>query len=429
VVIFFIHQNFPAQYVHVAAALAQNADNRVYFITQSPAQHQELAGVTKLIYKLDGPARAHGHPYTASLELAVRTGVAVADVCRVLRERGIVPDLIVGHCGWGETLFVKSVFAHTPLLSNFEFFYHAEGADVGFDSEFAPARADDAPRLQVRNTVNRLSYAGSDWGHTATAWQRSLFPLAMQAQLSIVHEGVNTRELRPDPDAWLKLARGNVVLTRRDEVITYAARNLEPYRGFHIFMRALPQILRRRPRAHVLIAGGDGVSYGEPPPHGSCFREMMLAEVGRGLDQERVHFLGHISYAAYRNLLQLSSVHVYLSYPFVLSWSFVEALSAGCLLLASATAPVLEVLRDGHNGLAVDFFSVTDICDRIDAALEHPDRMQALREAARATAIRDFDLETHIMPRWLELLSTLAAGRRPTEQPPSIGLATRLALR
>jgi glycosyltransferase involved in cell wall biosynthesis len=427
VIIFFIHQNFPAQYVHVAAALARNPDNRVYFITQSSSPH-ELAGVTKLIYKLDGAARAHGHPYTASLEVAVRTGMAVADVCRVLSERGIVPDLIVGHCGWGETLFVKSVFARTPLLSNFEFFYHAKGADVGFDPEFAPARADDSPRLQVRNTVNRLSYAGSDWGHTATAWQRSLFPLAMQAQLSVVHEGVNTRELRPDPGAWLKLARGNVVLTRKDEVITYAARNLEPYRGFHIFMRALPQILRRRPRAHVLIAGGDGVSYGEPPPRGGCFREMLLAEVGR-VDHERVHFLGHVPYEAYRNMLQLSSVHVYLSYPFVLSWSFIEALSAGCLLLASATAPVLEVLRDGENGLAVDFFAVSDICERIDQVFEHPDRMQTLREAARATAIRDFDLEGHIMPRWLELLSTLAAGRRPAEQPPSVGLATALGLR
>lgn len=426
-VVIFIHQNFPAQYVHVARHLAQDRRNRIFFITQ--AEHNELPGVIKLIYKPDHPPLLHCHPYTATFDVAVRTGIAVADVCRRLREQGVVPDLLVGHCGWGETLFVKNVFPGVPMLANFEYFYHPTGADVGFDSEFAPVAADDESRLQVRNSLNRLSFASCDWGHTATAWQRSLFPAAMQREISLVHEGVDTDRVRPDPQAWLKLAREGIVLSHSDEVITYVARNLEPYRGFHVFMRALPEILRRRPYAHVLIVGGDGISYGEPPARGGSYRQMLLEELGDRLDRSRVHFLGHVPHDVYVNVLQVSSVHVYFSYPFVLSWSFIEAMAAGCLVLASATAPVLEVLRDRHNGLTADFFSPSQMCDRIDEVLEHPDRMQALRDAARSTAVRDFDLRTHIMPRWLDLLTTLTDGRRPHEQPLSVGLATERRLR
>jgi glycosyltransferase involved in cell wall biosynthesis len=427
VVVIFIHQNFPAQYVHVARHLAQDPGNRVFFITQ--AEHNDLPGVVKLIYKPDRPPVLRCHPYTATFDVCVRTGIAVAAVCRDLRDRGIVPDLVVGHCGWGEMLFVKNVYPDVPVLSNFEYFYHATGADVGFDPEFAPSATDDSPRLQVRNALNRMSFASCDWGHTATAWQRSLFPASMQSEISLVHEGVDTQRVCPDASAWLKLAREDIVLTRSDEVITYVARNLEPYRGFHVFMRALPEILRRRPYAHVLIAGGDGISYGEPPPEGGSYRQLMLNELGDRLDRSRVHFLGHVPHDVYVNLLQVSSVHVYFSYPFVLSWSFIEAMAAGCLIVASATEPVLEVLRDRQNGLAVDFFSAAQLCERIDEALEHPDRMQAVRDAARETAVRDFDLETRLLPRWMDLLSTLASGRRPPREPPTEGLATRLGLR
>src|SRR5579863_6231523 len=218
--------------------------------------------------------------------------------------------------------------------------------------------AGDHARLKVRNSVNRLSFAESDWGHTATAWQRSLFPAAMQARITPLHEGIDTKRVEPDAAAWIKLARENVRLTRDDEVVTYVSRNLEPYRGFHVFMRALPEILRRRPRAHALIVGGDGLSYSDPPPYGGTYREMLLAEVGGRLDMDRVHFLGQVSYESYLNVLQVSAVHIHLTYPFVLSWSFLEAMSAGCAVIGSATAPVLEVLRDRENGLAVDFFAI-----------------------------------------------------------------------
>jgi glycosyltransferase involved in cell wall biosynthesis len=406
--------------------LASVPRNRVYFITQSG--NEPLPRVIKLVYQVETEVNSNGrsytgHSYTQVFDAAVRTGLAVAEVCRRLRNGGIVPDILIGHCGWGETLFVKEVFPDTPLLTNFEFFYHATGADVGFDPEFSPSHEDDALRLKVRNAVNRLSFASSDWGHTAMPWQRSLFPGDMQRSISLLHEGIDCSRACPDDGAWLRLARDDIVLTRKDEVITYVSRNLEPYRGFHVLMRALPEILRRRPKAHVLIAGGDGFSYGEAPPRGGSYRALLTAELGSKLDLGRVHFLGRVPYEFYLNMLQVSSVHVYLSYPFVLSWSFLEAMSAGCLVVCSATAPVLDVLRDRENGLGVSFFDRGALADRIDEVFEHPDRMQALRAAARATIFGDFDLTTRMLPRWIDLIGALTVGRGPEPQPIAEGLA------
>jgi glycosyltransferase involved in cell wall biosynthesis len=423
----FIHQNFPAQYLHVARRLARRRKHRVYFITQEC--HNQIPGIQKLVYSTGAPPISTCHPYTVTFDNAVRNGLAVAETCRSLRDSGIVPEVVVGHCGWGETLFVKEVFPDVPLLSYFEFFYHAEGADVGFDPEFAPQAPGDTSRLQIRNTVNRLSFAESDWGHTATAWQRSLFPVAMQARISSIHEGVDTDKTKPDPEAWLQLGRGDTLLTRADQVITYVARNLEPYRGFHTFMRALPEILRRCPKAHVLIVGGDGLSYSEPPPYGSTYREMLIAEVGAYLDSDRVHFLGQVPYDVYLNVLQVSSVHIYLTYPFVLSWSLLEAMAAGCLVIGSATPPVLEVLRDRENGLTVDFFGMEDICDRVEEVLDHPDKMQELRDAARATIVERFDTRAVALPRWDKLLKTLSERTLPPELMPSPGLAMQIGQR
>jgi len=419
-VIVFIHQNFPAQYLHIVRRLAAKRKNRVYFITQ--ANHSDLPRVHKLVYQPSLPVVSSCHPYTAAFDTAVRTGAAVADVCRTLRDGGVVPGVIVGHCGWGEMLFVKEVFPDVPLLSYFEFYYHADGADVGFDPEFAPRTHEDGERLQIRNAVNRLSFAASDWGHTPTTWQRSLFPAEMQGRITSLHEGVDTKRIKPEATAWLKLAREGVTLTPEDEVITYVSRNLEPYRGFHMFMRALPEILRRRPRAHVLIVGGDNLSYSDPLPFGQTYRARMLAEVGNSLDLNRVHFLGQIPYDTYVNVLQVSSVHIHLTYPFVLSWSFLEAMAAGCLVIGSATPPVLEVLRDRKNGLVVDFFSTEQLCDCVDEALDSPDRMQALRNRARATAVKRYDLNAVTLPRWENLIGALADGRYPREQPPDSGL-------
>jgi len=299
------------------------------------------------------------------------------------------------------------------VLANFEFYYHARGVDADFDPEFVSI-FNDPSRLRTRNGISLLAFEAADWGHSATRWQRNLHPPEMQSRISVLHEGVDINLARPNPKASFRLPESGRLLTRRDEVVTYVARNLEPYRGFHIFMRALPQLMRQRKNVQVVIVGDDGVSYGAPAPPASTFRAMMLQELGRKLDLQRVHFLGLIDYHAYLNLLQVSSVHVYLTYPFVLSWSFVEAMACGCLIVGSATAPVLEVLRDGENGITVDFFSHKQLANRIEAALGQRRDLNALRERARATAVKQFDLNGVLLPRWLALFDDLVNGRRPT---------------
>jgi len=411
----FIHQNFPAQYRHIARHLANRTGNQVYFITQP--NDNAMPGINKITYPRDPRGRVNCHAYSLEIDRAIYTAATVSDVCQGLREQGFRPDLIVGHSGWGETLFVKNVFPDVPLLANFEFYYHARGVDVDFDPEFISIFNDPA-RLQARNGITLMAFHAADWGHSATQWQRGLHPPEMRSRISVLHEGVNTRRACPNPAARFTLPGSGRVLTRRDEVVTYVARNLEPYRGFHIFMRALPQLLRRRKRAHVVIVGGDGVSYGAPPPPRSTFRQMMLEELGAKLDLTRVHFVGLLEYEAYLSLLQISSAHVYLTYPFVLSWSFIEALACGCLVVGSATAPVLEILRNGRNGLTVDFFAHRQLANRIEAALDQPEKMQALRAAARETAVSQFDLRRVLIPRWCALFDELINGRRPASGPP-----------
>jgi glycosyltransferase involved in cell wall biosynthesis len=408
--ILFLHQNFPAQYRHLARRLANRTENDVYFITQVNAN--AMQGVTKIVYKPLLPAQNTCHPFSIDVDRAIRTGLAAAEACRALRARGIRPDIVIGHNGWGETLFVKDVFPDAPLLCYFEFFYHAHGVDVDFDPEFTSVFGDPA-RLRTRNAVNLMGFNAADWGHTATSWQRSLYPGDMRRRITAIHEGVDTTRIKPNPDAWLRLPGHDHQLTRHDEVITYVARNLEPYRGFHVFMRALPEILRRRPRAQVIIVGGDGVSYGTPPPIGASYRDWLQQELRDSLDWARVHFLGQVPFETYLTILQVSSAHVYLTYPFVLSWSFAEALACGCLVIGSKTAPVLEVLEDRVNGLLVDFFSAGDLADRMDEVFDHPDRLQELRDRARQSAISRFDLTTSQLPKWEGLVDDLVNGRRP----------------
>jgi len=406
----FIHQNFPAQYRHVVRYLADQPGNRVYFITQP--NDNAMAGVYKIAYPKDPRGPVNCHAYAVEIDRAIYAGANVAEVCRGLREQGFRPDLIVGHAGWGETLFVKDVYPDVPLLVNFEFFYHAQGVDVGFDPEFVSIFSDPS-RLRARNGVTLMAFQAADWGHSATQWQRSLHPPEMRSRISVLHEGVDTDIACPDAKARFALPGTRRTLTRRDEVVTYVARNLEPYRGFHVFMRALPQLLRRRKRAQIVIVGGDGVSYGAPPPPRSSFRDMMLQELGAKLDLARVHFVGMLDYRAYLTLLQVSSVHVYLTYPFVLSWSLIEAMACGCLIVASDTPPVREVLHNGINALTVDFFAYKQLAQRIEAALDRPDEMKVLRKAARSAAVSQFDLKRLLLPRWNALFDDLIHHRRP----------------
>lgn len=402
----FVHQNCPGQYAHLVKHLAAQAGNEVIFLTQRRNVH--LPGVRVVVYQPARPVHREAHHYLRGVEAGVLNAQAVARVALKLRKEGFIPDLMVGHNGWGEIWYLKEVFPKTPLLGYFEYFYQLRGGDVDFD----PAHkltADTGPRIRTKNLGNLLGLDAVDLGQCPTQWQKSRYPVPYHAKLEVVHEGIDTDIVIPDPKATLELPAQGLKLAAGEEIVTYVARNLEPYRGFPSFMRSLPAILAARPKAQIVIVGGDGVSYGAPRADGKNFRQAMLEELGDSLDGQRVHFLGKVPYPHFVRLLQVSAAHVYLTYPFVLSWSMLEAMSAACLIVASRTAPVEEVIRDGENGILVDFFSPEEIADRVIAALANPEEGHPLRRAARQTAMQ-YDLKRVCLPGQLRLLDQ-ALGR------------------
>ncbi|HTI88900.1 MAG TPA: glycosyltransferase family 4 protein [Alphaproteobacteria bacterium] len=385
--VLFLHQNMPGQFKHLAQHIAADRANQVVFVTRRP--DIQLPNITKVQYPPPRPVNEGTHHYLRSFENAILHGQQVARVALELKQKGFVPDVVVAHPGWGESLFVKDVFPDAPVLSFCEFYYRAHGADTNFDPEF-PLEFDDVFRLRVRNSHLLHALTSCDRGLSPTEWQKAQHPAELRDKISVVFDGIDTEAIRPDPTVRFALPNGRV-LTRDDPVVTYVSRNLEPYRGFHIFIRALPEILRRRPDAQVVLLGGDEVSYGRPPKEGGSWREVMLKEVP--LDLSRVHFLGKVPYPRYLDLLKVSAAHVYLTVPFVLSWSMIEAMSAGCLIIGSATPPVVEALEDGRNGLLVDYFSTSAVADRVVEALDDPARFADIRRRARETAIARYDVK------------------------------------
>jgi len=411
--ILFVHQNFPGQYKHLAPAMARQGHTVIGLgeaknLKQQATNPLSEAGVKLIGYDTPKGASPSTHHYIRGLESGVRRGQAIVRATMQLRKQGFIPDIICAHPGWGEALYLKDVFPKAKHLYFLEFFYRANGSDVGFDPEF-PNQLDDLFRVRTKNATLLLSLEAMDWGVSPSAWQRDQHPAVYHDRISVIHDGINTKTVQPNPEAQVTLDQ--VTLTASDEVITYVARNLEPYRGFHMLMRSLPEILRHRPNAHVLIIGGDDVSYGRRPPEGQTYRELYLAEIQDQIDRDRVHFLGKVPYQLYLSVLQISSAHIYLTYPFVLSWSMLEAMAAGCLVIGSATPPVQEVLRHQENGLLVDFFQTKEIVEAIDHVLDHPEQMQPLRENARKTVVENFDLEQICLPRHIKLLETLASGQ------------------
>ncbi|MCY0110209.1 glycosyltransferase family 4 protein [Pseudomonas monsensis] len=406
-----IHQNFPGQFRHVVLAAI---DRRYEILAIGRDTAPGIAGVK--IYRYRAASRAPGgiHPYLTRYEQAVTDGQKVFEILSWLKHSGYRPDVILAHPGWGETLFVKDVYPDAPLIHYCEYYYRARGADSGFDPEF-PRATRESSRLRVLNSLHLLNLEQCDIAIAPTRWQRSLFPAAYQSAIRVIHEGVIQSSSLAKTGA-VRLPNG-VELRAGQPIVTYVARNLEPYRGFHSFMRAIPHIQAECPDAQIIIVGGDEVSYGCKPVGYANWRSKMEAEIC--FDDSRVHFTGKLPYRTYRAVLDCSKVHVYLTYPFVLSWSLLEAMAVGCAVIASDTAPVREVIVDGHNGLLVDFFDHHAIAKRIARVLESAGEYDRLRSAAKLTASR-FNVE-YGTKQYFEVFENATSGYLKKQPAPQFG--------
>jgi glycosyltransferase involved in cell wall biosynthesis len=398
--VLFVHNNFPAQYRHIARALSRDPNVKVAAIGTTASRY--MNGVDLRKYSLNDGDVSTTHPFARRFDLECRRAEQVLYVSSSLSSSGFVPDLIMAHPGWGETLPLRTIFPKARILLYCEFFYAVEGGDVGFDPEFPETGTDGHVALHLKNASTLLGLLDSDSGTSPTQWQRSTYPKEFQDNIAVIHEGIDVDIAKPMPDAAFSLPSGRQ-LRRSDEVVTFVARNLEPLRGYHIFMRALPRIMSARPRAEVLVVGGDGASYGRAPPRGITWKSMFLDEVADRIDMSRLHFVGFLPYRDYLRALQVSSAHVYLTYPFVLSWSLIEALSTGCLVIGSDTAPVREVINN-DNGVLVPFFDTDQLADRVIEALAHPRHFHAIRAQARRTVLQKFDLERVCLPNMFRLI-------------------------
>jgi glycosyltransferase involved in cell wall biosynthesis len=403
----FIHQNFPGQYKSSAALLASDPANEVVAI--SKREQDLIKGVRHLKYKIEPEITPTTLPELKKFEEYIQHGKLAAGIALELKNEGFTPDVIAVHPGWGEAMYLRDVWPDVPQLHYCEYHFHP-WRGVNAPAPGKQIKLADAFRTRARNVLGVFSMKEADWGVAPTEWQYSQFPPAFREKMSIIHEGINMGICRPNEDAVFPLPNGKS-LSRADEVITYVSRNLEPTRGFPQFMRAAERLCRERPNAQIVIVGGDDTSYSAKLANDKTWREHLLEKVD--LDLDRVHFVGKLPYGKYLALLQISATHVYLTTPFVLSWSFLESMSVGCAIVASNTPPVVEVIEDEKNALLVDFDDSDMIADRVHEMLNNPEKAARLRIAARQTIAERYRLKD-CMDAQIALLHDVAAGRKPT---------------
>jgi glycosyltransferase involved in cell wall biosynthesis len=413
--ILFVHQNFPGQYRELLQFLVAQGCHEIVFLTQRKGV-APMQGARIVEYAPHHKPADSAYAPTKYWEECVGNGLGASFAAQKLAASGFRPDVIIGHVGWGELTFLKQVWADVPIIGFFEYYFLAHGGSVGFDPEF-PASDHAAFLMHARNAVNFANIQTVDLGQSPTLFQRDTYPASFHDKIYVRHDGIRTDRLTPNPKAQVPLGRLGRAVTREDEIFTYMARNMEPTRGFHKFMRALPQILAERPKARALIIGGNEVSYGKASGAQGGYRAEMEREIGDRVDWDRVHFLGKVPYAAYQQIVQVSRCHIYLTVPFVLSWSSMEAMSMGATIVASDTAPVREVMAHGKTALLVDFHDHTALARQVIEVLAHPADFAHIGLAARRHMIEAYDFTRHCLPEHIARINSLVPASRAIALP------------
>ncbi len=408
--ILFVHQSFPGQYRHILRALASQGGHRLVGLGIAELTERLPDGVTYLRYGLSRGNTPGIHEWLLDVDSKLIRGEACATAATKLRDQGFIPDVICAHPGWGEALFLRDVWPAVPMLCYQEYFYNSRGFDYDFDPELQGVPDWQAcARLRLKNANPLLMFQASSWNITPTYFQRNTFPKELQSRISVIHDGIDTQLAAPDTAASPLVLPDGTVLTAGEPIVTFVNRRIEPYRGCHTFIRAIPEIQRCHPDVRIVVVGAtEGVSYGKPAP-GDSWRDVFLQEIEGSFNSERVHFTGSLQYDHFLSLLKLSACHVYLTYPFVLSWSLLEAMSIGLPIVGSSTAPVQEVICDGNTGVLVDFFSPHEVSESVCALLGDRGLARKLGAQARELILDRFSLQKCV-PRQLALMQLVASG-------------------
>lgn len=407
--ILLVHQDFPGQFKYLTGGLVRRGHN-VIALGLNDKGLKDYQGAEVIIYGVSRASSAQIHPWAQDHESKMIRAEGCYAAALKLKKNGFTPDVIVAHLGWGEPIFLKEAWPSAKLIGYGELYYNPRGQDIGFDTENYPENHSTTSRIIAKNSSLLLGLQMSDLVLCPTKWQAQTFPEEYQSKIRIIHEGVDTRAVSPNSNISVRFANG-LELSRRDEIITFVNRNLEPYRGFHVFMRAITEIMHRRPAARILIVGADSIGYGGPHSSGRTWKDVMLEEITPSLAPgvlNRIHFLGPVAYESYVAILQLSSVHVYLTYPYILGWSLIEAMSAECAIVASTTAPVQEVLEHDITARLVDFFDSEAVASETIRLLENAELRERLGKAARQKVLENFDLENVSMPALVKLVEEIA---------------------
>ena len=395
--VLFVHQNFPAQFGHIARHLVKRRGWTCTFVSETPAGN--VTGIRKIQYRTAGGARESTHYCSRSFENSIWHSHAVFEACKAHPE--IHPDVIVGHSGFGSTLFLPELYPGAPVLNYFEFYYHPHQSDMDFRPEY-PSQEIDFLRAQARNAMLLLDLVNCRAGYSPTHYQRSLFPADLKHKISVIFDGIETTIFRRKPDVPRRICGRAIAPSTR--IVTYVSRGFESMRGFDIFMRAAKKIYREFPDVVFVVIGSDRICYGGDQKHirHPTFREHVWAQ--DDYDSSQFLFTGQVSVGDLVDLLNLSDLHIYLTVPFVLSWSLLNALACGCTVLASDTPPVAEVITDGSNGLFADFFDVDGLADKALAVLRDPAAYHELGQRG-ADLINDryaLDVTLPKLIAWLE---------------------------
>ncbi len=393
--ILLLHPSFPAQWSHLAPYLARNPENTVLFASKENSINSQLPGVTLALYAKPTEAETKYiegcGPLRPAAEAVIEGQAVVRAMQWLAKERNFKPDVIIAHTGWGSTLYCKDLYPKVPIIGYFEWYYLADDSDCYWWPDEIP-QMNNRISIRTRNAHHLLNLELCEAGLTPTKWQYSQFPEEYKPKLHIIHEGIDTQFCSPDPSGkrpGLVLDDIQLNLPEGTEIITYVSRGFEIYRGFPYFMDAIRLVLQRRPKAHVIVVGKDRICYGAQLKDTTYLKE---EEKKGGYDTERVHFVGLRNRGDFRKILRSSSCHIYLTRPFVLSWSFLEAMSFGCPIVGSKTPPVQEVMEDEVNGKLAEFRSPYHIARKIEEMLDDPERARQLGQRARETILERFEL-------------------------------------